>query len=418
MDDESDVIDRLKRMRPSWPKPSPLKQHWLLSKEIVFLNHGSFGACPREVLEAQRHLREEMESAPVQFLARKHDERLDAARHGIAGFLGTDPADLVFVTNATTAVNSVVRSLDFNPGDEILTTSLDYNACRNVLTNTGGQRGAKMVVADIPFPLENEDQIVESILAHVTCRTRLAMIDHVTSNSALVFPLERIVRELDRRGVDTLVDGAHAPGMLPLDLRKTGAAYYTGNFHKWTCAPKGAAFLRVRADRQENLLPAVISHGLNTPRSGHSRFQDHFDWPGSHDPTAWLCVEKAVRWLENQLPGGWPEIFAHHHTMAVNARRLLCERLGITAPCPEHLIGSMATLPMPGWLAIPAEATGIDPVYQTLFDEFGIELHVIRFNGRRWFRISSHLHNSPDEYRYLADAIELLLMRHGTTTTR
>lgn len=346
-----------------------------------------------------------MESNPVRFLARHREELLDAARHELADFLGAAPADLVFVTNATAAVNAVVRSLSFQPGDEILTTSLDYNACRNVLREISATTGAQIVVAEIPFPLESADQAVAAILAAVTDRTRLAMIDHVTSNTALVLPVEEIVGRLAARGVETLVDGAHAPGMLPLELGKLGAAYYTGNLHKWVCAPKGAAFLHVRPDKQEALRPTVISHGWNTPRPGHSRFQDQFDWPGSYDPTAWLASATALRWLGVFLPGGWPEIRERNRAMILAARRMLCERLDISPPCPEEMLGSMATLPMPAALAAVTETVGLDPLHLALYDRFAIEIPVIRLDGRRWFRISAHLHNSPDEYRYLADVL-------------
>lgn len=393
-------------MRPGWPMASPWKGNWRLSEKTVFLNHGSFGACPWPVLDAQRRLRDEMESGPVRFLARTHGERLDAARNTLAEFLGASAGNLVFVNNATTGVNAVARSLEFQGGDEILTTGLDYNACRNVLAEVAKQAGAKLVVADVPFPLESEDEVVAAILAAVTPRTRLAMIDHVTSNTGMALPLERIVRELEVRGVDTLVDGAHAPGMLAMDLETLGAAYYTGNLHKWVCAPKGAAFLWVRPDKQDGIQPTVISHGNNRPRPGHTAFQDRFDWPGTQDPTAWFCSVEAIRWLGGFLPGGWDELRAHHHEMVVAARRTLCERLDILPPCPESMIGAMATLPMPGKLARVTGGEALDPVYQRLYDEYGIELHVILLGGWRWFRISAHLHNSPDEYRYLADVLE------------
>ncbi|MEI7928699.1 MAG: aminotransferase class V-fold PLP-dependent enzyme, partial [Verrucomicrobiales bacterium] len=196
-------------MSPKWPATSDWKKHWLLSGDSVFLNHGSFGACPKLILKAQSKLRELMETKPVQFLWRHHDERLDAARHALAEFLGADAANLAFVTNATTGVNSVVRSLEFQPDDEILTTDHNYNACRNVLEEAARRSGARVVVAAVPFPLQSDDEIVVAILKSITPRTRLAMIDHVTSNTALVFPIERIIRELEARGVDTLVDGAH-----------------------------------------------------------------------------------------------------------------------------------------------------------------------------------------------------------------
>lgn len=393
------------RTRPVWPQASPWKGNWRLAEKGVFLNHGSFGACPWPVLEAQRRLRDEMESNPVQFLTRNYDARLDAARDTLAEFIGADPGNLAFVTNATTGVNAVVRSLHFSSEDDILTTSLDYNACRNVLAETARGSGARLVVADVPFPSAGPDEVVAAILASVTPRTRLAVIDHVTSNSAMIYPLERIVSALAERGVDTLVDGAHAPGMLPLELEKLGAAYYTGNLHKWVCAPKGAAFLWVRPDRQDAIQPAVISHGNNRIRPDHTAFQNRFDWPATQDPTAWFCSADAISWLRGFLPGGWPELRAFQHDMVVSARRLLCQRLNVQAPCPEEMIGSMATLPLPGHLATPSPGVSPDPVYQRLFAEFGIELQVITFGGRRWFRISAHLHNSPDEYRYLADVL-------------
>lgn len=396
------------RTHPERPQASPWKGNWRLAEKMVFLNHGSFGACPWVVLEAQRRLREEMEAGPVQFLTRKYDDRLDAARNTLAEFLGADAGNLAFVTNATTGVNAVVRSLDFKKGDEILTTSLDYNACRNVLTEVARRTGAELVVADVPFPSAGPDEVMEAILAAVTPRTRLAMIDHVTSNSGMIYPLDRIVRALEERGVDTLVDGAHAPGMLPLELEKLGAAYYTGNLHKWACAPKGAAFLWVRPDRQEAIQPPVISHGNNRVRPGHTAFQNRFDWPATQDPTAWFCAAESLRWLGEFLPGGWPQVRKHQHEMVIAARRMLCKRLNIQAPCPEEMIGAMATLPLPGPLALADGDAPLDPVYQRLHGEFGIELQVVTFGGKRWFRISAHLHNSPDEYRYLADVLERL----------
>ncbi|RYD48212.1 MAG: aminotransferase class V-fold PLP-dependent enzyme [Verrucomicrobiaceae bacterium] len=393
---------------PRRPDRSPWKRHWLLGEDSVFLNHGSFGACPRPVVAAQQRWREEMEENPVRFLARNGPQMLDTARGEVAEFVGADPANLVFVQNATSAVNAVLRSLAFRAGDEILTTSHDYNACRNVLREISATTGANIVVAEIPFPLVSADQAIASILAAVSDCTRLAMIDHITSNTALVLPIAEIVAQLAARGIDTLVDGAHAPGMVPLELEKLGAAYYTGNLHKWVCAPKGAAFLWVRPDKQAAVQPAVISHGNNRIRPDHTDFQNRFDWPATLDPTAWFCSADAIRWLGGFLPGGWPQLRAWQRETLIAARRMLCERLKIDPPCPEDMIGAMATLPMPGEIAIPGGKTGQDPVHRRLFDEFGIELQVVTFNGKRWFRISAHLHNAPDEYRYLADVLERL----------
>src|SRR6478736_7197722 len=279
------------------PKPNRFRRFWGLKPGTVFLNHGSFGACPKAVLDLQASLRRELEAEPVQFLWRRYEERLEPARRAVAKFLGADSRDLVFVTNATTGVNSVLRSLKLKRGDELLTTSVDYNACRNVLNEVARQTGAKVVVAEIPFPLQSVEEIVPAILKAVTKRTRMALLDHVTSNTAMILPLRQIIRALEAHGVETLVDGAHAPGMLPLNLRELRPTYYTANLHKWVCAPKGAAFLYVRNDRQVDVQPAVISHGNNRTRPGFTPFQDRFDWCGTFDLTAWLCAPEAIRWM-------------------------------------------------------------------------------------------------------------------------
>lgn len=389
------------------PKPNQFRRHWGLKPGTVFLNHGSFGACPQVILELQTRLRRELEAEPVQFLWRRYEERLEPARRALAKFIGADSRDIVFVTNATTGVNAVVRSLKLKRGDELLTTSLDYNACRNVLVEVAERAGAKLVVADIPFPLESEDEIVAAILASATSRTQLFLLDHVTSNSAVILPAGRIVRELEARGVDTLVDGAHAPGMLPLNLRELRPAYYTANLHKWVCAPKGAAFLYVRPDRQATIQPAVISHGNNRTRPGFTRFQDRFDWAGTLDPTAWLCVPEAIRWMGGLRPGGWPELRRRNHELAAQARKLLCARWEVPPPCPETMIGSLATVPLPARFQRRRSCGKIDAEQLALYDRFGIEVPFARFGApeRRWLRISAQIYNSPAEYEYLAAAL-------------
>ncbi len=374
---------------------------------MVFLNHGAFGACPVPVLEYQHRLRLEMESEPLQFLHRRYEERLDPARAEVARFVGAKSEDLVFVANTTVGINAVFRSVRLRAGDEILTTSLDYNASRNVLVESAGRCGAKLVVADVPFPLKSADEVVEAVLAKVTERTRLVLLDHVTSNTGMILPVEPIIRELNARGIDSMVDGAHAPGMLDLDVASIGATYYAGNLHKWVCAPKGAAFLWARRDKQTNLQPAIISHGNNTNRSDHSEFQDRFDWPGTFDPTAWMAAAEAVRWMGSLLPDGWKGIRERNRQLAVTARRTLCEMLEVTAPCPEVMLGSLATLPLPAGIGGGPRTGKVDDEQARLFDEFGIEAPLIRM-GRpetRWFRIAAQIYNSAAEFEYLGGAL-------------
>jgi isopenicillin-N epimerase len=388
---------------------SALAKHWPLDPRITFLNHGSFGSCPRAVLEFQQCLRDRLERQPVQFLTRDLEGLLDEARKALAQFVGAQSEDLVFTANATGGVNAVLRSLSFAPGDELLVTDHEYNACRKALEFTARRTGATVVVAPIPFPLESVEQIAQSILGRVTPRTRLALIDHVTSPTALVLPIARLVRELAARGVDTLVDGAHAPGMVPLDLSALDAAYYTGNCHKWLCAPKAAGFLHVRPDRQELIHPLSISHGFNSRRTDRSRFLLEFGWTGTADPTACLTVTEALRFMGGLLPGGWPEIMTRNRALALSAQKILCKTFAIGAPCPEECIGSMAAVPLPDnppgqWPTAPHFQ---DPLQEALLAGHGIEVPVIPWPGypRRLLRISAQLYNSPQEYQLLAEAL-------------
>jgi isopenicillin-N epimerase len=374
---------------------TPFAGAWALDPSVIYLNHGSFGACPTAVLAQQTALRLQMEREPVDFLATELPSRLQAARVVLAQFLGADAADLAFVTNATTGVNAVLRSLAFAPGDELLVTNHTYAACRKTIDFVASSTGAQVVVASLPFPLQNDDQLLEAVLACVTPRTRLALIDHVTSPTALILPLARLVRELDARGVDTLVDGAHAPGMVPIELSRLGAAYYTGNAHKWLCAPKGAAFLHVRRDRQPGLHPSVISHGYP------AGFQAEFDWTGTCDPTAWLCIPEAIRYLAGLLPEGWSDIMQRNHALALQARTLLCERFELEAPCPDSMIGSMASiiLPVP---AAGSAAARLDSDALTLwFRERGIQTWLYA-SPVPVLRISAQLYNSIEQYQQLA----------------
>jgi isopenicillin-N epimerase len=390
-----------------------LKELWPLDPKIVFLNHGSFGSCPLPVLEFQRALRDRLERQPIQFLVRDLEPLLDEARAALARFVGARPEDLVFVPNATSGVNTVVRSLDFAPGDELLVTDHEYNACRNALEYAATRAGAKVVVAHVPFPFETSDQIVEAIMSRVTPRTRLALIDHVTSQTGVILPMERLVRELAARGVDTLVDGAHGPGMVPLDLEKLGAAYYTGNCHKWLCAPKTVAFLHVRTDRQQSIHPLTISHGLTSPRKDRSRFLIEFAWTGTLDPTPCLSVPEALRFMGSLAPGGWTEVMARNRALALEGRNILCQTLEIAPPCPDNFLGSMASVPLPdareNERSLPP--LYIDPLQDQLLSRHNIEVPVIPWPGfpKRLLRISAQWYNSSAQCRLLADALRELL---------
>jgi isopenicillin-N epimerase len=411
--------------------PSPLARHWALDPEVTFLNHGSYGACPTEVLAVQREWRDRLERQPVRFLSRELDGHLAEVRGAIGAFVGADPDDLGLIANATGGVNAVVRSLRFEPGDEILMTDHEYNAILNVSRHVAARDGARVVVARLPFPAVSDQDVVERILAAATDRTRLAVISHVTSPTALVLPIEPIVAALAGRGVDTLVDGAHAPGMVPLDLDALGAAYYAANLHKWVCAPKGSAFLHVRRDRQSAIRPATISHGANAPEARGSRYRNEFDWQGTQDPTAWLAVPAALDFVGGLVEGGWPAVMARTHALAVVAGRAVADVLGEAAGVapktllsPASMTGSMFALPMPldGPLGGPGSAEQsspleADPLQAAIYDRFAIEVPIGPWPvpaaespepSRRVIRVAMALHNDGADVDRLVDALRTI----------
>jgi isopenicillin-N epimerase len=391
--------------------PSEFARHWTLDPAVTFLNHGSYGATPRPVLVAQQAWRDQMEAEPVRFFSNDLEPALDAARAALGTFVGADPDDLAFVPNATAGFNTVLRSLHFSPGDELLTTDHAYNAAKNAMEFVAARDGAQVVIAAVPFPLHDPGQVIEAVLAACTPRTRLAVLDHITSATALVFPIRQLVAELQARGVETLVDGAHAPGQVDLAVPDIGAAYYTANLHKWVCAPKGAGFLWVRRDRQPQIRPLAISHGANSPRSDHSRYRLEFDWTGTADPSAWLAVPDAIRFGAGLLAGGWAELRERNHALALQGRALVAAAAGASEAAPEDMLGSMASIPLPaqssGGKVQGVELFG-DPVHACLMDH-AIQVMVTpwpqRPDGGTWrrlVRISAAAYNAIDDYRRLA----------------
>jgi isopenicillin-N epimerase len=389
-----------------------MREHWALDPAIVFLNHGAFGACPRAVLEAQAAARAELEREPVHFFARWLEEGLDTLRAEVAPFVGARSTDVTFVRNATAGVNAVLASLPLRAGDAVLTTDHAYNACKNALDFFARRSGAEVIVAHVPFPPQDPGDIVDRVLSCAASNVRLALLDHVTSPTGLIFPIATLVRELRERGVETLVDGAHGPGMLPLSLSELGAAYYVGNFHKWVCAPKGAAMLWVREDRQRDLHPTVISHGFNS-NSPRPRFLEEFDWTGSDDPTSWLAVPAAIQFIAGLIPGGWPEVRARNRALVLEGRRILADALDLGSGAPDSMIGSLATLVLPEGRADPALPPHLEPLHLALFERHRIEVPVFRWGQppTRLVRISAHLYNTRGEYEALADALRVELRR-------
>lgn len=383
------------------------RHHWYLDPNVTFLNHGSFGACPIAVLAEQTRLREQLEREPVLFLGRELESRLDVAREALGALIKADAGDLVFVPNATTAVSTVLRALELREGDELLTTDHVYAACKNALLEVAEPRGAKVVLAEVPFPIHSADQVVSAVRAAITEKTKLILLDHVTSPTGLIFPVEKIAQLAAERGIDVLIDGAHAPGMLELDLRALGVAYYTGNCHKWLCTPKGCAFLYVRKDRQAQTRPLVISHGARTLRTDRPRFRLEHDFTGTQDFTPYLVLPKAIEFMSNLYPGGLAELRAENRKKALEARAIFQRTLNIAPPCPDDMIGSLAAFVLPDSTARPKNPWYADALQEVLFEEEKIEAMIFPFprSPKRLVRIAAQAYNTAADYQKLADAI-------------
>jgi isopenicillin-N epimerase len=384
---------------------SALASYFLIDPAITFLNHGSFGATPIPVFERYQYWQRELER-------QRYQELMHTARKALAAYLGCDADDLVYVINATTGVNIVARSLDLGPDDEVLTTNHEYGACDRAWRFLAGERGFTYRAATLPYPLTDPAEVVEAIWSEVTPRTRMIYLSHLTSPTAVILPVVALCRRARAAGILTHIDGAHAPGQLPLDLETLGVDFYTGNLHKWVCAPKGAAFLHVRRDLHPRARPVMVSHGANSTRADRSRFRLEWDWTGTCDPTAFLSAPEALRWMEAQLPGGWDAVRRVNRELALRARSLLCEALGGPPSAPDSMVGSMAAVALPPALVgeEPSEATGwLDPLQRVLREECRIEVPVIPWPnaGSRWIRVSAQVYNEWREYEALAGVLKV-----------
>lgn len=329
---------------------NPWRRWWSLATDIHFYNHGSFGACPCPLLERQQQWRAQMEQEPVRFMLEELPAALLAARARMAEFVGCQANDLVVVTNATTAVNTVLHNIRWRSGDQLLITNQGYPACNFAAAMIAQQAAIELVTADIPFPLQTPQQVIDAVLAKITPRTRLVMLDHVTSATGLRLPVEELVPQLTARGIEVLIDGAHAPGMLPLNLAELGASYYTGNCHKWLCGPKSSAFLYVDRRHQAGFHPLVLSHGLSADTT--NRFLAEFEWQGTIDPSPFLTAVQALDFFAEQVGGGWETIYRHNHELACEVQQCLSTLLDIPAPAPVSMLGSLCSVPIPAtWIA-------------------------------------------------------------------
>ncbi|HEY3062159.1 MAG TPA: aminotransferase class V-fold PLP-dependent enzyme [Chloroflexota bacterium] len=378
-----------------------LRSEFLLDPDIVFLNHGSFGACPRPVFERYQWWQRELERQPVEFLGRRLHELMATARAGLAEYLGADADEIVYYPNVTAALNAVARSLPLGEGDEILSTNHEYGALERTWTFMAEHRGARLVVREVPPPLKTPEEVVETIWAGVTPRTRVLFISHITSPTALTLPIAPLIARAKKAGIWTMVDGAHAPGQVPIDLHALGVDFYGGNCHKWLSAPKGAGFLYVRRDLQELIEPLVISWGWRAHDPGPSRFVDEHERSGTRDPAAYLAVPDAIAF---QAERDWPRVRAECHELVRVARAGLLELSGeepLVDDDPRWFV-QMATLPLP-------IDTDTEELKRRLWDDFRVEIPLSRWGNRPGIRVSVQGYNTRSDIEHLLEALAKLL---------
>ena len=396
----------------SLPTPSPLIKHFGLDPEVVYLNHGSFGACPTGVVEAQQRHRDRVEADAMRFYIYDLWTMVDRSREALGELIHADPADIVFVSNATTATATIVNNIDLQKDDELLITNYEYPACVNNFANVADRVGAKVVTAELPWVGISEDSIVDAIVSKVTDRTRLMLLSLISSETAIRMPVERIIRELKDLGVETLLDAAHGPGCVAMDVDSWGAAYTTGNGHKWLCSPKGVAFLHVRKDLQEGFRPLVLSNGaMNleeaSAQTKRSAFCYEFDYMGTDDRSAVLSIADSIACLESMMAGGIDGLMNHNRAMCLEARDLLCGMFGTEQVVPDSLLGPLATIDVP--------AIGMHPraLRERLMAEHRIEAMVVPSPAGDFpmVRLSPQVYNSMEQYVYLGESILTVIGR-------
>ena len=377
--------------------PEPIESGpWMLDPEITYLNHGSFGARTLQVHDSQLEFKQLFERSPIQFLDRSRQDLICESRDVVSSFLQCDSSGFGFVDNATTGVACVVQSIECTPSDEILTTNHVYNGIRQLLSHHAQRTGCSYRELEIPFPIKNANEILSIIVASVTSKTKLLVVDHVTSITSIVFPIDEIIHECHKRGILVLVDGAHASGMLDVNIDSLNADWYVGNLHKWVCAPVGAGFVWTHEKHRNSTHPLTVSHFLNT------NYTDEFDWQGTKDISPWLAAATAIQTGDSI---GWDRIREHNHTLATWMHQELLEGLGLEpiVPIDGSLLGSMATVVLPA--GFPSTYEDCYQLRDQIFTDFKIEVPIFHFEKRCLMRVSAQLYTKNSDIGQLIDVL-------------
>ncbi|GAB4498370.1 MAG: aminotransferase class V-fold PLP-dependent enzyme [Anaerolineales bacterium] len=372
---------------------------FLLDPQIHFLNHGSFGACPRPVFETYQNWQRELENQPVEFLGRRITGLMAHARAELGAYLNAPAQNLVYFPNPTTAVNMIAHNLALRPGDEILTTNHEYGAMDRTWRYVCNLMGAKYIQQPIPIPLNSPEQFLEAFWKGVTPRTQAIFLSHITSATALTFPVAEVCARARESGILTIIDGAHAPGQIPLNLQTLGADLYVGACHKWLCAPKGSSFLYAAREVQDWLDPLVVSWGYESDTPSESQFVDYHEWQGTRDPAAFLSVPAAIAY---QKENHWHQVRVAAHQLGAAARESLCQLPGVSPLCPQDAFSQMFAIRLP-------QATDVTALKTRLYNQYRIEVPVYHWQNIPLLRVSVQAYNTPEDLAVLHTALQELL---------
>lgn len=421
----TDIVKPLEVQSPSWEASNRFRALWAIDPSLRFLNHGSYGAVPREVTAYRASLLERMERDAVRFYKVDLEKLMDEWRIVLSGFVGCEPFDMAPMPNATVAIATVLHNTQWNVGDEVVLTDHEYMSGVNELRRLETSHGVKLVFAPVEFPMRDAAQVRDAVLARLTKKTKMVMVSQITSATSLIFPVEEIVAECNRRGIETLVDGTHAVGQIGVNVRGMNPTYFVGSGHKWLSSPKGTGFLYVAPRKQEGFRPLALSSRGHKIRPERALFLRDFDYVGTDDYTKVLAMTASIRFFENVVQGGWQATMEANHRLVMQGRHLLVKRLakfGLASTAPDSANGTMTTLMLPEPAGeLSKRATQYDDALQDRLVEMHkcvIPIWRLSCDNRRVFRISGQLYNTIEEYAALADALEeeLTMEARGETS--
>ena len=382
------------------PNNQSLFASFLLDPSITFLNHGSFGATPAPVFDEYQRIQRELEKEPVEFLGRKASGLLQQSREILAEYLSVDRDDLVYIPNASQGINIVAHSLDLHPGDEVLASDHEYGAMDRTWQFLSERKGFIYRNVEVSLPLTSKDRFVYDFFSQVSSRTRVIYLSHITSPTSLIFPIKEICQKAREMNILTLIDGAHAPGQIDLDLDLLGPDFYTGNCHKWLCAPKGSAFLFARKEVQNLVQPLVVSWGWHAEIPGPSQFIDYLEWTGTRDISPYLAVPSAIKF---QASNDWHTVRARCHELAAGINQELCDLFhNESLSTPSDWFGQMVSIPLP-------TKPSSEALQQRLFNDFKIEVPIVYWKGKTLVRVSVQAYNTTGHLQKLVSALKTIL---------